>query len=359
MFVYALPISGGGFVAQLAGLQHLSQIGIKPNVCLASSGGNVATYIGAASDWHWASIQRIATSMNQTLFANSWSTIPAISFIIGYFKGSFFDYGTGVYQFLNNIFNKDTIQKYEIWTGTYDKKQQKAQLFCNKSTSSLPIKHIDLNLTQSLTPIYCDGDIGLISKASLASASIPGLVPPQIIDGVSYVDGGVGSASPLTVMQEAILYESKKVGKLHIVYINSVNLNQPPIQSNTVNVIDTWKQAASDLIRSQTVVDRLSAYELLRANSGEIHSVTFKCTYNNLLKIKEIYEHANHSLLEFYPINTYEINITQFNGEDILREITGAYEDCECRFWWIENSKQSKIRHLINLILDVVPNTNK
>lgn len=42
MKIYILPISGGGFVVQLAIIQHLCELKYVPDLCLASSGENVA-----------------------------------------------------------------------------------------------------------------------------------------------------------------------------------------------------------------------------------------------------------------------------------------------------------------------------
>ena len=75
-----------------------------------------------------------------------------------------------------------------------------------------------------MEPYFSSGNIESIANSTIASASIPTVVPPQIIDGEYYVDGGVGGAPPLTIMQESILHLSKKKS-LHLIYINSFDLD--------------------------------------------------------------------------------------------------------------------------------------
>ena len=86
MFVFILPVSGGGFVSQLAGLQHLCVSGIKPTITLASSGGNVASFIASASGWKWAGIERIASELSYDLFVSQWGSISVLSSITAFFQ---------------------------------------------------------------------------------------------------------------------------------------------------------------------------------------------------------------------------------------------------------------------------------
>ena len=337
MHILVLPISGGGFVSQLAVLQHLCEINFIPDVTLASSGGNIAAYVAAAANWTWPGIERIARELNQELFARPWNNISTLSMIIGYFKGNVYNKGYGVYDFLQRYFDSNTIVQHEIWTSTYNKNRQQARLFCNKKrgTTAMDVSCIDHDLTQSMTSVFADGNIMVISEASMASASIPAIVPPQKILGEDYIDGGVGSASPLTIMQEPILQRTRNT-KMHMIYVNSVDLSRP-VNKPIHNVIDAWRQATSDLIRSQTVIDRLSGYEILRCHPGKMHKNEFVCNYENLLRIKQIQEHVRYSLLEIYPTQRYEINIAKFNGNDVIAAIHNAYAHCRCRMWWLSN----------------------
>jgi predicted acylesterase/phospholipase RssA len=337
MYILVLPVSGGGFVSQLAILQHLCEAKFVPDLTLASSGGNVAAYVAAAANWKWAGIERIARELSQDLFICPWNSVSIISLVMGYFQGNLYNKGSGVHGFLARHFNPSNITKYEIWTGTHNKNHQKARLFCNRTQkdSIIDVSHIDHNLTQSMEPVFANGNIELIAKVGVASASIPAFVPGQEILGEEYIDGGVAGASPLSIMQESILKVTRDNDvPLHIVYVNSVDLSAPnskPIH----NVLDTWRQATSDMVRSQNVNDRLSAYELLRCHPGTIHKEEFACTFENLERVKKIQAKVKYSLLEIYPAGVFEIDITRFSGDDIIKVIHSAYPECKCRLWWI------------------------
>lgn len=337
MYILVLPVSGGGFVSQLAILQHLCESKFVPDLTLASSGGNVAAYVAAAANWKWPAIERIARELSQDLFAKPWNNVLSLSMIIGYFKGDVYDKGSGVHDFLSRYFTSSSITKYEIWTGTYNKNRQQARLFCNRSAeeSIVNVSCIDHDLTQSMEPVFANGNIELIAQAGVASASIPAIVPPQRILGEDYVDGGVAGASPLTIMQEPILkYTQDNDAPLHIVYVNSVDLSSPNLKP-IHNVLDTWRQATNDLVRSQTVIDRLSGYELLRCHPGVMHKEEFVCTYENLERVKLIQSRVKYSMLEIYPTDRFDIEIVKFNGDDVINAIHTAYKNCKCRLWWL------------------------
>jgi len=352
MYIYVLPVSGGGFVTQLAIIQHLCEIKFIPKIILASSGGNVAAYISSAANWKWAAIERIARELSQDLFICPWIKIASLSLVIGYFKGNIHNKGSGIYEFVNKYFTNESIKKYEIWTGTYNKNKQRARLFCNlsKKDSILDTSCIDYDLTQSMEPYFADGDMTIIGDASVASASIPSVVPSQKIFDEDYIDGGVASASPLSIMQEPILkYIHSKNEKLHLLYINSVDLSNPntkPIH----NILDTWKQTANDLIRSQTVIDRLSCYELLRCHSNKINKNEFVCDHQTMTKIKSIQDKIKYSMLEIYPIQRIELNLSNFNGNDVVDGIRDAYTKCRCRFWWISTGNVTTDNEIIKVL---------
>lgn len=345
MYILVLPVSGGGFVNQLASIQHLCESEFVPDLTLASSGGNVAAYVAVASDWKWAGIKRISRDLTQKLFVKQWSNIAPISFVIGYFQGAVYNKGQGVSDFLNKHFSPESITKYEIWTGAYNKDLQQACLFCNKDESILNLDYIDHDLTQSMKPVFANGDISLISQYGTASASIPAFVPEQkidantSIDGGNYIDGGLAGASPMTIMYEPILnYITEHSEPMHLVYVNSVDLSSPNL-THCNNVIDIWRQATYNLVRSQTVHDRLSCYSLLRCRPGIINKCEFKCNYENMQKVKEIQSRCMYSMLEIYPAKTYEVCIDNFNGDDVIKKMEQAYEDSRCRFWWITQEK--------------------
>jgi hypothetical protein len=338
MYVMTLPISGGGFVVQLAIIQHLCEAEMIPDLCLASSGGNVAAYIASGADWKWNHIERIARELSKDFFAKPWSSFSSLSGMIGYFKGDAYNKGTGISTFLKDVFTKDSITKYEIWTGMYNKTKQKARLVCNKSEKDSIIKFssLDDELTQSMNPIYADGDIDLIGLSSVASASIPAFVPAQKILGELYLDGGLASSSPLVLIKGPLVdYCNKNNLPIHIIYINSIDLSCSGNKDGN-NVIDSCRQAANNLIKSQTVLDRLAAYDILKYQNGTINKEEFDCNVDTLNIVKEKQKTCKSSLLEIFPSEKISIDIVRFSGDEVIEAMKEAYKKCKCRFWFVK-----------------------
>lgn len=359
MYIYILPISGGGFVVQLAILQHLSENKYEPNLILSTSGGNLSAYIGSAANWKWPKIEKIAREISKEMYISSWNNTSLISLMIGYFSGTMYDKGKGAKDFLNKYFSHQDITKYEIWTGTYNKDEQKTQLFCNrkKKDSILLTKKLikDKNLLQTMEPIYMNGDIDLTSKVCIASASIPAIVPPQIIDEQAHNDGGIGSASPITLLHESIVYTAYKNNyPLHLFYINSVNLsNIDESSTKTKNVIDTWTDAAHNITKSLIVIDRLAARNVILNMCKDIKNFDCSCNFKNLSLIKKIQRYTNYTLVEIYPHENFEIDITNFNGDQIAELMNDIYDKCSCHVWW---AKTKENKDIINSIIDEITN---
>lgn len=351
MNVLVLPVSGGAFVSQLAAIEHLCEAGFVPDVSFASSGGNVATYIAAAARWKWPRIKRIAEDLTQDLFVRPWSTIGFVSSILGYFNGDMYNHGKGVGEFLASHFTSDSIREHEIWTGAYNKDRHKFRLFCNRSPCDSLFKELDFDheLTQTLPPIYADGDLNMLAKACLASASIPAVVPPQVINGEHYVDGGIFGASPMTVLHEPLFRKlRKKREPLHITYLNSLDLSTAEME-HAKNILDTSKQAIEEVVRSNIVNDRFSAYSCIRRYQGEDHVVDFPCNAENLEKVRQVREKIPGSLLEIYPKVNLMLNITNFTGKDVVKAIDANYPHCHCRFRWIAEEKdEEEIYSILN-----------
>jgi predicted patatin/cPLA2 family phospholipase len=236
---------------------------------------------------------------------------------------------------MKTYFTTLSIVKYEIWTGIYNQDLQKFRLCCNRHKNQSLIHHqtIDYELTQSMKPYFCDGDIDKITNCGLASAAIPGIIQPVIIDKHHYSDGALYGASPLSVCQNIILKLTPHQ-PLHITYINSKDLSQAHIKPN-YNLFDTWIAAVNNLIKSQTLLDRLIAHELL-FNNKEVNTISFECTYDNLIQNQEKRKHCQFSLLEIYPTKESDIDITCFTGEDVVRNLKLMFTSCQCHFWWVD-----------------------
>jgi len=222
--VFALPVSGGGFVAQVGLLSELYMAkwvangrrlqgskSYQPDLVLGSSGGNVAAYIAMAGDWCPEGMLRMAAKMETKMFIQSWfpdfmSFIP--TWLIGATKGSIYREGYGAKDLFKNIFSCESIQKTEVWIGAYDLNYRRAQFFCNLQQARSMISADYINESTyfygTLPVRYLDGDPERIAKACMASASIPLLVSKQSLDGNGYADGGIMYASPLTVFRDEV-----------------------------------------------------------------------------------------------------------------------------------------------------------
>ena len=131
MFLFVIPVSGGAFPAQLAIIKHLIEHKIKPDLILASSGGNLAAYISAAADWKSNGIDRICLRLSSDIMFKQW--VPVINPIVGFFYGSIYRAGDGITELFNDYFTSNTIQMSEIWSGTYDRNVQIPALLLNRN----------------------------------------------------------------------------------------------------------------------------------------------------------------------------------------------------------------------------------
>lgn len=341
------PVSGGGFPVQISVIKKLSKLGFKPDLTLASSGGNISSYIASAADWDFYGIERICKQIHKNIFSKKWLPINFISNIYGFFKKTMYDRGDGCEEFFQEIFTIETIKKYEIWTGIYNEGEHKSTLFCNLTSqnSILKIKDINLEMTQSTLPIFCNGDINLISKFCLASASIPGLVPSvNDIGGKKYIDGGVGNASPLVILKRAIdNYVIENDTPLHIFYLNSFNFNEP-VDKKIRNVIDILSQAGSNLVRSHTTIDRLGAFELIENKIKNVVKIEFLCNYENLSMILNYQKKIKFSMLEFFPDNYKILDIINFENEELIDKIKEIDEKLNCRFWFEKTEDKNDLK---------------
>lgn len=337
MNLLILPISGGSFPVQIASIISLTEINYVPNLTLGTSGGNVSAYVASISNWKKNKIYRISNQIKSSLFCSHWSSLNFLSNLIGFFRGNLYNKGNGMDEFINNNFNSKTIQNDEIWTGCYNSTKKKAKIFCNleKRNSILKDEDFNLDLTQTLPPEYLNGNIEKISKVNLASASIPGFVPPQNIDGDIYMDGGVATSSPLTALKNPISnYIIRNRKNLHITYCSPMEIDYSK-DSPIFNMIDNLKQATDDIIRYQTVSDRLIAYDLVKllSKSNDIEQIVLPCNRENLIRIFELRKNIKCSLLEIYPKKIIKLNLDNFDGSMVTKAINESLECLYCNLW--------------------------
>lgn len=354
--VLICPVSGGAFPSQLGLAYNLASLNYKPQISLGSSGGNIAVYTAAAADWQTQGLYRVARDINSKLFLKSWWKPPLTfmpSWLMGFFKGSMYDTSSKPYDFFRDIFNKETVSRYEIWTGTTNLDQSKAQLFCNRTleNSALPVK-IQTKLLSSLEPQYISNDLDKITQVCMASACIPTLVEPQVIDKQRYVDGGLLYASPLTLMKSSLINKYLKSenetkiydveqkhatgGKgLHMTYLSSFNLDS--LKENMTqaygNMLSVNRTTFSEIVKSLCVQDRYNAVTMI-PNSNSIEGP------GNLAIMTYIEKHrvnTDNSLVEYYPLDDTVLELTKFTGEDVVDIMDTAHNKFGYRLWWSGN----------------------
>lgn len=345
MRIFVCPVSGGAFPIQLGLISELSLVGVRPDIVMGSSGGNVASYIGLASQWKAEDIPKYAAQINSKMFVTSWwpswlSVFP--SWWIGYWKGSIYADGSGSLEMFKKNFTMESITQTELWTGTLNRQTGKGQLFSNKNPETSYIKPRNPDLlssfwTRDCMPLtYLDGDVERIALVTMASASIPVLVPEKVIDGNRYVDGGTLFSSPLTALQDRVR-EFAEEGSLHIDYISSFDM-QTITTSTYRSLYDNGTQTIGELVKSLCVQDRLVAIEILRThltNVATLHFAAVEGNQENLRMIEKVRSTCQYSVLELYPLENASLDLLTFKPTDIVNLINQAKSKYGLRFWWI------------------------
>lgn len=345
MQLYVLPISGGYFPHQIGILTWLSQADQKPDIVLASSGGNVSAYVGMAGDWTVDGINNIIKYMSNRIFIKSWWPpylfyLPSV--LKGYFHGSMYNINQKFYLFFKTLFNTNNIKTTEIWSGTFNKSRGMTQLFCNQSHSESCIKDDTINgeLLNYLPYTYTDGDTDTLARVCFASAAVPVVFPPLTIRGESHTDGGNSFSSPLTPMKDSLI-KSLKNECIHITYITPHNINAPktdicyPISDGGVekmnlaanysnartaggSMYSQGKYAINELITSLYLQDRMAGLDVVGITQKSLF-IEKIVSFDQFINFqKDRIKSYQKSFMEIYPLNDKHISITDFNGQEIL-----------------------------------------
>lgn len=389
-FVYVLPISGGAIVNHLALLQEVYEARIKmnngqktgyfsysPNLVLGSSGGNIAAFIGLLSDWESHSIDRNVDIIDSSLFLKEWvpkefSLIPSIPFAL--INGTLYRQGIGANYYFNELFTTESIQRTEIWSGTYDSKHHKAQFFCNKSQSDSYISQPFFNEEQQLyaaMPLkFVGGNIDKSADICVASGTIPTVVPSKVIDGIPYDDGGVMYPSPLSVFHKEIhriitgeervaisrsykkeinteenyefvytddkttIYKQKN---LRLFYFYPYQPNELLSEGNTEKT--GIRSYIDSILKVGMLQDRNSGIELLNKlcdNNVETESILRMDTEILVRKLRFLAT-KKHYVICLYPHGNPSINIKHLNGDVIRNSMKNIKKAYGCQMWYSQN----------------------
>jgi hypothetical protein len=390
--VYVLQVSGGAFPVQLAllsevyeakKLSHKSKFSGRrdyaPDLVLAASGGNVATYIALAGDWSPEGIERSYHKLDAKMFSQKWlpdciDIFP--KWVYGIIKGTMYREGYGASQLFASLFTPASIQRTEIWTGTYNVSCGKAQFFCNldeKSSIFCRKAFAPSSVLYGCMPLeYANGDVKLLSKVSIASASIPMVVTEHDIGGLKYSDGGAAYATPLPPfsdelyrictgrnqmkkMQETMILPHtkctkcekimKKKGKcrskrtpnrhLRLIYFSCQDMELCPDEEGLFGKF----KGISSIIASIMIQDRAAAITLLE-KIGCRKDIEYKFyTQLKTSDLSNIFTHLkdmSHYVMCLFPNERPRVDIFNFVHEDISSLIKTVRGNYNMHLWYIE-----------------------
>lgn len=349
--LYVMPISGGGFPVQLAEVSLLydaykinkpilnGEKDYAPDLVYGASGGNVAAYVAMGGDWYYQGILRIVENLNSKMFIKSWwpddlDFMP--TWVLSIFTGTVFRAGYGPEQLLTQAFkNQYRIQATEILTLTFNQTKYLPQIFSNRpaENSHIPeLNTIDKEL-YDLPPIkYLDGNINELSQVCMASAAIPIITQPQIIQDNRFDDGGLSAASPLSLLlEETVSVIADK--KLHLVYFASYDMDDED-KSKFKKYGNGARATLSCMVHSRTLQDRANAIQLLEKISGTPSSRQVYRDASTELLAQKLSEYSDtHYVIVMYPNKSPDISITEFQSNTVIDLINEIRESFNFDLW--------------------------
>jgi len=330
-----LPVSGGAFPSQLA---ELSILGKKDDIFLSSSGGNIAAYICLSADYNPYAMERLLKQIHSSMFLSNWWPYPLTflaSYVPGYFRGSSFNEGSGAVPFYSKNFTEQTIQSKEIWTGTTRCDNSRSQLFCNlsKEKSKLKSKYFRREEYNTMPLKYLDGNIKDIATISLASASIPGLVPPVKYEKMQLIDGGASYSSPLTPLIPVLRHYEE----IHIDYVNSFDVEAPASLCHD-NISTLVRTVTSEMIHSMIVNDRATAIQLIRSCDDKMRFISFSCCPEFLKCVEKFRLECNRTMLEIFPCKYFTVELDNYKSKDATKILWLDRINFRVRFWYISET---------------------
>lgn len=345
--VLVLPVSGGAFPHQLALLEELLSVTPDPHqVVLGTSGGNVCANLLLAANYNLRRFDKIIDKLDGNIFAKEWSELNVLpTSVWAYLKGSAYQQVDPVPLF-ESIFKCKNMQAFELWTTTYNRSAQKVQLWCNKGSSSLNFDSFDPLENRCLPPRLLDGNVTMMAKVAMASASIPLMVEGimidtsnvQVLGSQSYVhessydlhqDGGVAASSPLSVLRDPLI---ATYNSLHIDYISSYDIESLPPTKPALTMIDKSLQTLKSLLQSLNYSDRRVAIDLIKTTGKSTHEEGI-ADAEVLAKLQTIRATHKRSLLELYPESSTEIDIINIKIEQIRSIIKTSRHKYRYRLW--------------------------
>lgn len=370
MRVYIMPVSGSGFSAQIGILVAISlgflenqQSGPKPEIALASSGGNIAAYLGLAGDWNYQRILTACRTLTGQAFLTGWAdNIPSWLFMA--IARSSYRPGYGADSIFNYLFTPERLRNgsTEIWTGVTSRNSLEHQICTNRSKensilSPQPIISVgakqgfgiqcigdgsgggvQLCINDSLTTRYLDGNISEIAKITIASASIPWVVKPVVFENDLLIDGGAMYASPLSVLQNNLIEVSQTkfndTGEpLKLFYISSDVLCK--CSKSTAFDLLTEISLLLASSRASDIRSFIHVFETLTGGTRSIPSHHDKLTPKELgnLIINLDATNQTYAVLLYPPNTKTRIDMTAVTPEKLVDKVSNAFKEVSAFVW--------------------------
>lgn len=318
---------------------------IIPDIVMGGSGGNVAAYVACAGGWTEQGIQRVARMLSPEIFAAPrFPMLPtllnaALSAIMS--KKSIFKQAQRerCVAFFESFLDSTTSGRVEMWTGTVNRTARRAQMFCNRSESEaiLRVPSSREALIGCLPPVYLGGDVTRIAKVSLASASIPTIVPPVEIDGEEYNDCGCAFSDPLPALQdrlEAVVGD----GPVHITIIAGYDIERTDMATSVDSLYDEGASALHCIQASLALQSRRYAIDLVRSGpGGDVMYEEGRC---DAVILRSIHEQRcaggefRRSVLELYPDGQHHVDILDFTPDELDVTVETTRRNYRYRLWW-------------------------
>lgn len=331
----ALPISGAKFPNQIWLALKLLALGYKPDRILGTSGGCITGTILLLADVQSVCcaetyrefvrrVDVIIGELDSSWYLKPWSSNILVDRAMGMSNCAMFNRGNG--EELVAAIPIDLDSQPEMWIGTKNRTKNIHQLFCTRSRESAEI--------QVPGAIYAAGDVKLITKAAIASCSVPTIVPNIAIGNDSYCDGGISHASPLGPL--ACAYNDGQVS-YHVVYISPVRYNKKDDpHTQEIEDDDVWNRMASSMagmVGGLHIPDRNNGIRMVGPNAQKAvgHG---KAGLSRALKRQQT---SLRSFIEITPITPLHCNFTNMKKGDVLRTVRKARccDDFVVRHWYV------------------------
>lgn len=331
-----MPISGARFCNQIGIVKHLLGCEYKMDRIMGTSGGAVTAMLLLMADVasivdkdtyiaFCCRLNTILMDIDSSWYMShhvSWSTV--LNNIVGMSRGSLYGRGTG--EMFVGALEGDISKQPETWIGTFCRETAKPQLWCTKSR-----READIRVCGS---IYMNNNIKLTTKVAMASCAVPTFVPPVAIGNRTYIDGGVGHASPLGQCMEAF---EKGIASFHVVYISparySSSLDPKTDELEDDDIPNLVKSSIAGMVTGIHIPDRNNGIRFV-TNTGQ-YNKTVGIGRKALKAALDKEPSCNKSFIELAPLQEIHLDFLGIRKGDVHKSVKKSYETgFSVRHWY-------------------------